>query len=145
MQSFSAQMCIALEAVLLSTLQRCSISHAKHALGWALIRVNLDRIQEIGPKVGDRASFARLWYWRKSTHVMDFQASPQAYSTWNICEGVTITYTYLRQQTENVKFRRLCPLCTSCYTVSQDQDCIVLCLKFCLLALHPDFKSNMLN
>ena len=57
----------ALEAVLLNTLRRRSISHAKHALGWALIRVNLDNIQEIGPKVGGGRSFeggrsfARLW------------------------------------------------------------------------------------
>ena len=41
---------IALEAVLLKL-------HAKLAPGWALIRVNFDPIQEIGPKVGGGHSF----------------------------------------------------------------------------------------
>ena len=31
--------------------------YAKLALGWALIRVNFDPIQEIGPKVGGGRSF----------------------------------------------------------------------------------------
>ena len=31
--------------------------HAKFAPGWALIRVNFDPIQEIGPKVGGGRSF----------------------------------------------------------------------------------------
>ena len=31
--------------------------HAKLVPGWALIRVNFDPIQEIGPKVGDGRSF----------------------------------------------------------------------------------------
>ena len=41
---------IVLEAVLLKL-------HAKLAPGWALIRVNFDPIQEIGPKVGGGRSF----------------------------------------------------------------------------------------
>ena len=36
--------------------------HTKLAPGWALIQVNFDPIQEIGPKVGGGRSFARLWY-----------------------------------------------------------------------------------
>ena len=31
--------------------------HAKFTPGWALIQVNFDHIQEIGPKVGDGCSF----------------------------------------------------------------------------------------
>ena len=38
------------------------INHAKFALGWALIQVNFDPIQEIGSKVGGGCSFMRLWY-----------------------------------------------------------------------------------
>ena len=34
----------------------------KLAPGWALIQVNFDPIQEIGQKVGDALSFARLQY-----------------------------------------------------------------------------------
>jgi len=34
--------------------------HVKLAPGWALIQVNFDSIQEIGPKVGVGCSFARL-------------------------------------------------------------------------------------
>ena len=51
----------ALEAVLLKL-------HAKLSPGWALIQVNFDPIQEIGPKVGggrsfvSGPSFARLRY-----------------------------------------------------------------------------------
>ena len=41
---------IVLDAVLLKL-------HAKLAPGWALIRVNFDPIQEIGPKVGGGRSF----------------------------------------------------------------------------------------
>ena len=50
-----------LEAVLLNL-------QAKLAPGWVLIRVNLDSIQEIGPKVGgglsfvSGCSFTKLWY-----------------------------------------------------------------------------------
>ena len=44
-RSFLPEICIALEAVLLKL-------HAKLAPGWALIQVNFDLIQEIGPKVG---------------------------------------------------------------------------------------------
>ena len=39
-----------LEAVLLKL-------HAKLVPGWALVQVNFDRIQEIGPKVRGRRSF----------------------------------------------------------------------------------------
>ena len=52
---------IALEAVLLKL-------HVKLSLGWVLIQVNFDPIQEIGPKVGggrsfvSGLSFARLQY-----------------------------------------------------------------------------------
>ena len=46
---------IALEAVLLKL-------HAKLAPGWVLICVNIDPVQEIGPKVGGGRSFMRPWY-----------------------------------------------------------------------------------
>ena len=60
-QRFLSEIRIALEAVLLKL-------HVKLAPGWALIRVNFDPIQEIGPKVGGGRSFvsgpffARLRY-----------------------------------------------------------------------------------
>ena len=50
MRSFLPEIRIALEAVLLKL-------HAKLAPGWALIQVNFDPIQEIGPKVGGGHSF----------------------------------------------------------------------------------------
>ena len=59
LRSLLPQIHIALESVLLKL-------HAKLAPGWVLIRVNLDPIEEIGPKVrGGRSfvsecSFARL-------------------------------------------------------------------------------------
>ena len=59
--SYLTEIGIALEAVLLQL-------HAKLAPRWALIRVNFDPIQEIGPKVGGGRSFvsgpffARLRY-----------------------------------------------------------------------------------
>ena len=58
---FLPEIRLALEAVLLKL-------HAKLAPGWALISVNFDPIQEIGPKVGGGRSFvsgpffARLRY-----------------------------------------------------------------------------------
>ena len=48
--NFLPEMCIALEVVLLKL-------HAKLGPGWALTQVNIDLIQEIGPKVGGRHSF----------------------------------------------------------------------------------------
>ena len=47
---YSSRIRIALEAVLLKF-------HAKLSSGWALIQVNFDPIQEIGPKVGSGRSF----------------------------------------------------------------------------------------
>ena len=47
---FLPEICIAFEAMLLKL-------HAKLAPGWALIRVNFDPIQEIGPKEGGWALF----------------------------------------------------------------------------------------
>ena len=47
---FLPEIHIALEAVLLKL-------HAKLTPGWALIQVNFDPMQEIGPKVGDGRSF----------------------------------------------------------------------------------------
>ena len=47
-----------------------SISHAELAPGWALIQVNFDPIQEIGPKIGAEhfveggCSFMRLRYYQ---------------------------------------------------------------------------------
>ena len=49
-RSFLPEIHIALEAVLLKF-------HAKLAPGWALTQVNVDPIQEIGPKVGGGDSF----------------------------------------------------------------------------------------
>ena len=60
-RSFLPEIHIALEAVLLKL-------HVKLAPGWALIQVNFDPVQEIGPKVGGGRSFvsgpffARLQY-----------------------------------------------------------------------------------
>ena len=52
-QSFLLQICIVLEAVVLKL-------HIKLAPGWALIRLNFDPIQEIGPK---RRGWALLCEW----------------------------------------------------------------------------------
>ena len=52
-QCFLLQIRVALKAVLLKL-------HTKLAPGWALIRVNFDSIQEIGPKVGGWVLF-REW------------------------------------------------------------------------------------
>ena len=60
-----------LEVMLLNTLRRHSISHAKLAPGWALIEVNFDPIQENGPIVGAGRSFARL---RQYNHVVQGEA-----------------------------------------------------------------------
>ena len=49
-RQFLPEICIAHDAVLLKL-------HTKLAPGWALIRVNLDPMQEIGPKVGGGRSF----------------------------------------------------------------------------------------
>ena len=70
MRSFLPQICIAMKTVLLKTPLVYSISHAKLTPWWALIWVNFDPIQEIGPKVGGWCSFkggcffTRLWYCR---------------------------------------------------------------------------------
>ena len=52
-------------------------------------------------------------------------------------EGVTITVLMCTQDNEQKMYiYRLCPLCNSCWTMSQDPDCTVLYLKFCFSALH---------
>ena len=57
-----------LEAVLLKV-------HAKLSPGWVLIQLNIDPIQEIGPKLGgghsfvSGPSFARLWYLQEEVYM----------------------------------------------------------------------------
>ena len=57
---FLPEICIALEAVFLKL-------HAKLTPGWALIRVNFDLIQEIGPKVGGGRSFVSGTFFPETT------------------------------------------------------------------------------
>ena len=54
------EICITLEAVLLKL-------HAKLTPGWALIQVNFDPIQEIGPKVGGGHFFCEWALFRETT------------------------------------------------------------------------------
>ena len=46
------------------------IGHMKLTLGWVLIPVNFDPIQEIGQKVGGGRSFARLYSIITSTYIL---------------------------------------------------------------------------
>ena len=57
--------------------------HAKFAPGWALIWVNFDPIQEIGPKVGGGHSFVsgpfftRLWYLHECRPYMQLESKKE--------------------------------------------------------------------
>ena len=68
---YSSGIRIALEAVLLKL-------HAKLAPGWALILVNFDPIQEIGPKVGRGCSFVSGPFFARLRYMHHIHIHPQA-------------------------------------------------------------------
>ena len=54
--------------------------HAKLAPGWALIRIDFDRIQEIGQKVGGGRSFVSGPFFRETTVHSNRKALERQYS-----------------------------------------------------------------